>query len=161
MAEHFGTKDAIKFMGIEALQKQFDSLTGSLQRKVLRQAVNAGGSALVSAIRKQTPKLSGTLRRSLKKKPSSKWRRSRAMSAAGIIGIAIGHDYSVGPHSHLVNYDHTIANQHGSFGKQPGQHYFAKGIQSAAASVRAKVTAKAKASLHKIGVKQAEIAGKI
>jgi len=158
----FGGKEALQFMGIEELEKQFESLPGTLQRNVLRKAVAAGGSALVSSIRKHTPKLSGTLRRSLKKKPSSKWRRSRAMSAAGIIGIAIGHDYGIGPHSHLVNYGHTaVLWGLETGGWVSGNNYFAKGIKAAAPSVRAKVTAKARQSLHKAVVKQASMAGKI
>ena len=149
MALKGGNRDALQFMGIPELWKQFNALTPTLQRGVLRKAVTAAGSAVSSAIRKAAPKDTGGLKRSLKKKPSSKWKRSRAMSAAGIIGIAVGHDYTIGPHSHLVNNDHVIANQYGSYGTQPGQQYISKALNNCKSTVKAKITAKARQALPK------------
>tara|TARA_R100000808_G_scaffold12784_1_gene31619 strand:- start:219 stop:701 length:483 start_codon:yes stop_codon:yes gene_type:complete len=149
-------KDALQFMGIPEMRKQFESLTGSLQRKVLRQATNAGGTALIRAIRKATPKgPTGNLKRALKKKPSSKWRNSRAASAAGIIGVTIGHEWTIGPHSWLVNYGHEgifWGNRTGE--RVPGTYYFTKAVKNARSEVRAKITAKAKQALPKAIVKQ-------
>ena len=163
-------KDALQFMGIEELFKEFNGLTDSLQRNVLRKAVAAGGTALASSIRKVTPRsrTTGTaagwsagtrtqreskgkdpLRRAIKKKPSSKWKSSRAASAAGIIGVTIGHDWLIAPHSWLVNYGHRgfYWSKTSSGERVAGTNYFQKGIENATAAVRSKVTTKARAAL--------------
>jgi len=162
-------KDALQFMGIEELFKEFNGLTDSLQRNVLRKAVAAGGTALASSIRKVTPRsrTTGTaagwsagtrtqreskgkdpLRRAIKKKPSSKWKSSRAASAAGIIGVTIGHDWLIAPHSWLVNYGHRAVYWGRASGERvAGTDYFQKGIENATAAVRSKVTTKARAAL--------------
>ena len=166
------SSDAVKWLGIEKMAKQFEALPDRLQRLVLRQAVAAGGTALTSSIRKVTPQSSKTgsgkhwsqktarqrmgkpknpLRRALKKKPSSKWRSSKAQAALGIVATAIGHEWKIAPHAHIVNYGHKAHywSKTASGETVKGTNYFQKGIMSAKSTVRSKITSSAKRNLAK------------
>ena len=145
------SSQTVQFLGIEKMQKQFDALTGTLQRRVLRQAITAGGTAVARVVRKAAPKgETGNLKKSVKKKPSSKWRSGRQAAKRGIIGTTIGHDYSKGPHSHLVEHGHkAVYWGKASSDKVAGANYFYKAVGSVKGEVRSKITAKAKAALAK------------
>ena len=136
-------KQGVDFLGLPEMQKQFAALTGSLQRKVLRQAVNAGATALTAAVRKVTPKLTGTLKKSLKKKPSSQWRGGKSAAAKGIIGVTVGYDLSKAPHANLVAW--SVMSSEGA----KAQNYFNQAAKGASSTIRAKITAKAKQALPK------------
>ena len=150
-----GKQKEIEFLGIPEIRKQFESLTGSLQRRVLRQAVNAGATALSSAIRKATPRDTGTLKKSVKRKPSSKWRSGKAAASKGIIGATVGYDIQKAPHWNLIAYGHkAVYWGHETGERVPGQTYFQKAAKNAGPAIRAKITAKAKQALPKAIVKQ-------
>lgn len=108
------------------LQMALDTLPASLQRQVLRQVISKAGVKIAGEIRKATPrsKLTGTtlklssesararggrgldhLKKSVARKPSSKWRNNPARK--GIIGVSIGHDQQKqGNHAHLLALGH-------------------------------------------------------
>ena len=78
VGEQIQSAETVQFLGNEKLQKQFDALPATLQRRVLRQAITAGGTAVARVVRKATPKgTTGNLKKSVKKRPSSKWRSGR------------------------------------------------------------------------------------
>ena len=108
------------------LQQALDTLPLTLQRQVLRHAINKAGVKIAGEIRKATPrsKLTGTtlklssksaksrggrgldhLKKSVARKPSSKWRNNPARK--GIIGVTVGHDQNKkGNHAHLLALGH-------------------------------------------------------
>lgn len=108
------------------LQQALDTLPLTLQRQVLRHAINKAGVKIAGEIRKATPrsKLTGTtlklsnesakkrggrgldhLKKSTDRKPSSKWRNNPARK--GIIGVTVGHDQNKqGNHAHLLALGH-------------------------------------------------------
>ena len=149
------SRQAVEMLGIEKMFKQFDALPATLQRRVLRQAITAGGTAVARAIRKAAPKgETGNLKKAVKKKPSSKWRRSRALSALGVIGTAVGHDWNIGPHAHLVEHGHkAIYWGKASADRVPAVNYFFNAVRRVKGEVRSKITAKAKAALPKAIIK--------
>ena len=170
-------QNELQFLGIPEMKKQFDTLTGCLQRRVLRQSVNAGAVALSSAIRKATPRsrTTGTsagwstktrtqreskgkdpLRRAVKRKPSSQWRSGRAAASKGIIGVTVGYNYKIAPHAHLVEHGHqAVYWGRRSSDRVKGQNFFNRTARGAAAAVRNKITAKARQALPKAITKAA------
>ena len=145
------SSQTVQFLGIEKMQKQFDALPGTLQRRVLRQAITAGGTAVARAVRKAAPKgETGNLKKAVKKKPSSKWRSGRQAAKKGIIGTTIGHQRPQGAHSHLVEHGHkAVYWGHASSDRVAGANYFLKAVGRVRGEVRAKITNKAKAALVK------------
>ena len=151
------------------LIKGFGSLSDSLQRKVIRSAVRAGAGEARKSIRKKTPRsrVSKTrelwsastaqrreaigkkdpLRQSLTIKPSSKWRKARQAAAQGIIGATVGHDYSIGPHAHLVQdgFDLHAWSSDPSGIWVSGTGYFRKGKKEAESQAKSAMISKAKA----------------
>jgi len=108
-------------IGLNAIDRRFDALTGSKQRKYLRQGARAAGSVLMKATKRLVPdrksrntkgKLTG-LKRSMMQVPSSKWKNSSQLAAQGVIGSRIGFRKAGGAHAHLVEHGHRIVTAKG------------------------------------------------
>ena len=107
--------------GLNVIDKRFDALTGSKQRKYLRQGARAAGSAMIKATKRLIPdrksrnkdgKLTG-LKRSMMQVPSGKWKNSAELARKGIIGSRIGFRKRGGAHAHLVERGHRIVTVKG------------------------------------------------
>lgn len=124
----------VTLTGLKAIDRRFDNLTGSMQRKFLRMGARAAGSVLMKETRKRAPdrklrvedssrkrgyRLVG-LKRSMKQIPSSKWQNAAELRAQGIIGSRVGFGKG-GKHAHLVERGHEMIVSRGpNKGKRVG-----------------------------------------
>jgi HK97 gp10 family phage protein len=107
--------------GLKAIDRRFERLTGSQQRKYIRQGAAAAASVQIKAAKRLVPdrktrdtkgKLTG-LKRAFMKVPSSKWKNSSELRRQGIIGSRVGFRRSKGAHAHLVEFGHKIVAKGG------------------------------------------------
>ena len=114
------------------MEKAFHVLSDSLKRNVQRKILTAVATSIKSEYRKKTPQSSKTgsyklwskataarrtgganqLKKSIKSKPSSKWKNKQELARRGILGVTAGYDYTRGaakaaPYAHLVNDGHV------------------------------------------------------
>lgn len=103
------------------VQAYFDGLTERLQRKVIRQAIAAGGTRLVKEVRKVLKaEQSREPRRRPQNKPLSRTIAKKAWSKPrkGLIGTVVGPKYPEGAHGHLVERGHRIVTKAGDTGRR-------------------------------------------
>ena len=158
-------------LGVPELQAVFDALPGTLQRKVLREAVRRGGSVMLSAIRKKTPRsrITGTqagwskktraqrqgkgkdaLRKGLTKKPSSKWAKASKARRDGIVAMSVGVNWKIAPHTYNVEHGHRAfywSKVALSSARVPAHPYFWRAVYASGAKVHAAVAKKTKQRL--------------
>tara|TARA_R110000765_G_scaffold102799_1_gene191757 strand:- start:7606 stop:8163 length:558 start_codon:yes stop_codon:yes gene_type:complete len=114
------------------MEKAFHVLSDSLKRNVQRKILTAVATEIKKEYRKNTPQSSRTgsykawskatadrrngganqLKKSIKSKPSSKWKNKQELARRGILGVTAGYDYTRGaakaaPYAHLVNDGHV------------------------------------------------------
>jgi len=157
-------------LGVPELQAVFDALPGTLQRKVLREAVRRGGSVMLSAIKKKTPRsrITGTqagwskdtradrqskakdaLRQGLTKKPSSKWAKAAKARRDGIVAMSVGVNWKIAPHTYNVEHGHRayLWSKDPSGQRVPAHPYFWRAVYASGAKVHAAVAKKTKQRL--------------
>lgn len=100
----------------ELFARYFEQLPDRLQRKVLRQGVQAAGTALAREIRRQVKRLVGVKTGNLRRSITS---RAWSVPQRGIIGRVVGPAYGKdkGSHGHLIERGHEIV----SHGKRTGK----------------------------------------
>ena len=148
-------KSGLEFKGLKAMQKRLDKLGGSVRRSFERKLLSKAATIQMRHIRKLTPKKTGTLKKSLKRKPSSKWASASRLRAAGVIGIAIGHERPPAGHEHLVAEGHRAFywSRNDSGEVVPGNDYFQKGLEKGNAQVNASIKREARTILNKVVAK--------
>ena len=108
MATLVRSRSGVTVQGDTELLRTFEGLTGSLQRQVIRPAVQAGATVLAKEIRRRAP-VGPT--RNLKRSVSS---RAWTLPAKGIIGRVVGPAYPRGAHGHLVEFGHAMVTHAGA-----------------------------------------------
>ena len=93
----------------ELFARYFEQLPDRLQRKVLRQGVQAAGTALAREIRRQVKRLVGVKTGNLRRSITS---RAWSVPQRGIIGRVVGPAYGKGKgsHGHLIERGHEIVS---------------------------------------------------
>tara|TARA_Y100000814_G_C12227715_1_gene367212 strand:- start:158 stop:637 length:480 start_codon:yes stop_codon:yes gene_type:complete len=149
-------KSGLEFKGLKAMQSRLDKLGGSVRRSFERKLISKAATIQMRHIRKETPKgKTGNLKKSIKRKPTSKWASASRLRAAGVIGVAIGHERPQGAHSHLVAEGHRAfywsRNDSGEVVK--GNEYFQKGLEKGNDQVNASIKREARTILNKVVAK--------
>lgn len=166
---------------IAQMQKAYAVLNDSLKRNVERKILTAVATSIKKEYRTRTPQSSKTgthkgwskatagrrtggknqLKKSIKSKPSSKWKNKQALARRGILGVTAGYDYTRGgakaaPYAHLVNDGHVAVywGRKGG-GRVAGIHWQKEARQAAAARSRGIVAAKAKQAITAAVIKAA------
>lgn len=141
---------------LKRLWQKLSEMPSKLERKVTRSVMGKVATAYLKEVRKLTPqsKKTGTykkwhpprtpkddLRKSLTRKPSSKWKTAQAYRKAGVIGITAGHAYrqnkAIGPHAHLVNKGHSrFLWGRGPYGRVAGTGYLDRGRKAGVAAAK-------------------------
>ncbi len=137
------------------MQSRLDKLGGSVRRSFERKLLSKAATIQMRHIRKLTPKKTGTLKKSLKRKPSSKWASASRLRAAGVIGIAIGHERPPAGNEHPGGKGHRAFywSQNDSGEVVPGNDYFQKGLEKGNAQVNASIKQEARTILNKVVAK--------
>lgn len=107
-------KASAKLEGGKELQRALKTLGVRVQRKVLRQAVNAASTPVVKAARRKAPKQSGLLRKSLGKKLKTYTKNGTVMALVGprkdVEGEHEGEKRRPARYAHLVENGHVAAD---------------------------------------------------
>lgn len=132
--------------GAEALSRELGKLTGSLQRKFIRQGVANGGRVLIKEMKKRAPRGKSAslhslktataryanaanrgalnkkgnvkqLHKSITQRPSSNWPSAAEQARKGVIATAVGPSYPEGAHAHLLEFGHKLI----AWGRETGQ----------------------------------------
>src|SRR4051812_39168403 len=100
--------------GAKELERVFRTLGDRVQRKVLRQSVNAASTPVVKAARSKAPKQSGLLRKALGKKVKSYAASETAVGIVGprnnVVGEFKGKKRWPAKYAHLVEGGHIDEN---------------------------------------------------
>lgn len=141
-----GLQGGFAFHGADEMWRQLGELTGSIQRKYVRQGVAAGGRVLIKEMKARAPRGDSARKHSLSQatklyanagyrngldkkgnakklwksitqRPSSQWPSASAQARAGNIATAVGPTWPEGAHAHLLEYGHKLV----AWGRVTGQ----------------------------------------
>lgn len=136
---------SITLEGYEQFSRKLDRMDDSLSRKIIRKAVNAGGTVLVRAVRRATPVgPTGNLKRNIKKRIKK--------YPSGVIVAVLGGAWPEGAHLHLVEAG-TEDRYHESskyVGKMPALHFVARAFRESHAAAEKALRTKLTTELEKV-----------
>lgn len=141
-----GLQGGFAFHGADEMWRQLGELTGSIQRKYVRQGVAAGGRVLIKEMKRRAPRGDSArkhsrsqatklyanagfrggldkkgnpkkLWKSITQRPSSQWPSASEQARRGNIATAVGPTWPEGAHAHLLEFGHKLI----AWGKETGK----------------------------------------
>lgn len=104
------TNGSAQLLGGKQLEKTFRTLGERVQRKVLRQAINAGSTVMMKAMRAKAPRESGLLAKSIGKKIRTYKKSGTILGVVGprsdVVGTYQGKKRRPVKYAHLVEKGH-------------------------------------------------------